>query len=216
MTDIAPQSDQTRPLIIGLTGSIGMGKSTVAAMFERAGVPIFDADAQVRAMQGPNGALNPAIEAAFPGSTGPQGVDREALGKIVFADKQKLAALEAIVHPAVGEKRAQFLAENAAAPLILFDIPLLFEGGGHAGVDAVVVVSAPADIQRERVLARPGMTAEKFEHILGIQTPDAEKRERADHLIDTGKTLAETEAQVSQLVEELRRDALTASQSEQT
>ncbi len=191
------------PIIIGLTGSIGMGKSTVAAMFERAGVPIFDADAQVRAMQGPDGELNDAIEAAFPGSTGPRGVDREKLGKIVFADKQKLAALEAIVHPAVGQKRAQFLADNVDAALILFDIPLLFEGGGHAAVDNVVVVSAPAQIQRERVLARPGMTVEKFEHILGLQTPDAEKRERADHIIDTGKTLAETEAQVNALVVKL-------------
>jgi dephospho-CoA kinase len=191
------------PIIIGLTGSIGMGKSTVAAMFERAGVPIFDADAQVRAMQGPDGELNAAIEAAFPGSTGPRGVDREKLGKIVFADKQKLAALEAIVHPAVGQNRAQFLADNVDAALVLFDIPLLFEGGGHAAVDNVVVVSAPAQIQRERVLARPGMTVEKFEHILGLQTPDAEKRERADHIIDTGKTLAETEAQVNALVVKL-------------
>ncbi len=205
-------SSEKRPLIIGLTGSIGMGKSTVAAMFERAGVPVFDADAEVRAMQGPNGELNDAIEAAFPGSTGPQGVDRDALGKIVFADKQKLAALTAIVHPAVGAKRARFLADNASASLIVFDIPLLFEGGGHAGVDSVVVVSAPAEIQRSRVLARPGMTEEKFEHILGLQTPDAEKRERADYVIDTGKTLTETEAQVAELIELL----LSASDSELT
>ena len=194
----------TRPKIIGLTGSIGMGKSTVAAMFERAGVPIFDADAAVRAMQGPDGELVPAIEAAFPGSTGPDGVDRDALGKLVFADKEKLAELEALVHPAVGAKRAQFLEENATQPLILFDIPLLFEGGGHAMVDCIVVVSAPADMQRERVLARPGMTAEKFEHILGLQTPDAEKRERADHVIDTGVSLEATEKQVQALIEELR------------
>ncbi len=193
-------SSPPRPKIIGLTGSIGMGKSTVAAMFERAGIPIFDADAEVRAMQGPGGELVPAIEAAFPGSTGPDGVNRDALGKLVFADKEKLAALEAIVHPAVGLKRAQFLEEHAKTPLILFDIPLLFEGGGHAMVDHVVVVSAPADTQRERVLARPGMTPEKFEHVLGIQTPDAEKRERADHVIDTGLSLDETEAQVHALI----------------
>lgn len=192
-----------RPKIIGLTGSIGMGKSTVADMFEAAGVPVFDADAAVRAMQGPGGELNAQIEAAFPGSTGPQGVDRDALGKLVFADKEKLAALEAIVHPAVGHKRAEFLAANTEKPLIVFDIPLLFERGGDKAVDVVIVVSAPAGIQRERVLARPGMTAEKFEHILGLQTPDAEKRERAHYVIDTGVTLAETEQQVREIVAEL-------------
>ena len=194
----------TRPKIIGLTGSIGMGKSTVAAMFERAGIPMFDADAEVRAMQGPEGELVPAIEAAFPGSTGPNGVNREALGKLVFADKEKLKQLEAIVHPAVGLKRLSFLEENDDAPLILFDIPLLFEGGGNANVDYVVVVSAPASVQRERVLARPGMTSEKFEHILGLQTPDAEKRERADYVIDTGLSLEETETQVHELIEVLK------------
>lgn len=194
----------TKPTIIGLTGSIGMGKSTVASMFEEAGVPVFDADAAVRSMQGPDGELNAAIEEAFPGSTGPEGVNREALGKLVFGDREKLAALEAIVHPAVGAKRAQFLADNAGAPLIVFDIPLLFEGGGNKAVDVVVVVSAPAEVQRERVLARPGMTVEKFEHILGLQTPDAEKREGADHVIDTGTTLEETRAQVLALVEQLR------------
>ncbi|AWW73216.1 dephospho-CoA kinase [Erythrobacter sp. KY5] len=194
----------TRPVIIGLTGSIGMGKTTVAAMFEKAGVPVFDADAAVRAMQGPDGELLPAIESAFPGSTGPDGVDRDALGKIVFGDKEKLAKLEAIVHPAVGRKRAAFLDENAQAPIILFDIPLLFEGGGNKAVDVVVVVSAPAQVQRERVLARPGMTEEKFEHILGLQTPDAEKRAGADHIIDTGTSLEETKAQVQAIVEQLR------------
>ncbi|MEM8726726.1 MAG: dephospho-CoA kinase, partial [Pseudomonadota bacterium] len=157
-----------RPLLIGLTGSIGMGKSTVADMFEAAGVPVFEADAQVRAMQGPGGELVAAIEEAFPGSTGTDGVDRDALGKHVFADKEALARLEAIVHPAVGEKRAQFLNDNASAPMILFDIPLLFERGSEKMLDAVIVVSASAEIQRERVLARPGMTAEKFEHILGL------------------------------------------------
>lgn len=192
------------PRIIGLTGSIGMGKSTVAAMFERAGIPVFDADAEVRAMQGPGGELVPAIEAAFPGSTGPGGVDRDALGRLVFADKVQLAALEGIVHPAVAQKRTQFLKDNADEPLILFDIPLLFEGGGHAQVDHIVVVSAPAAIQRERVLARPGMTPEKFEHILGLQTPDQEKRERADHVIETGVSLEETEEQVRALIEVLK------------
>lgn len=192
-----------RPTIIGLTGSIGMGKSTVAAMFEEAGVPVFDADAQVRAMQGPGGELLEAIEAAFPGSTGPEGVDREKLGKLVFADKDKLRELEAIVHPAAGAKRAEFLAANPDAPLLLFDIPLLFENGGNEAVDIVIVVSAPHEIQRERVLARPGMTRDKFEHILALQVPDAEKRSRADHVIDTDAPLESTRQQVAALVETL-------------
>ncbi len=195
------------PIIVGLTGSIGMGKSTVAAMFVEAGVPVFDADAQVRLMQGPGGELLGAIEEAFPGSTCPQGVDREALGEIVFGNPEKLAELEAIVHPAVGAKRADFLARNAQQPILVFDIPLLFEGSGHQNVDAIVVVSAPAEAQRERVLARPGMTARKFERILGLQTPDAEKRKRADYVIDTGTTLEETRAQVRDLIQTLREQA---------
>ena len=190
----------TKPSIIGLTGSIGMGKSTVASMFADAGIPVFDADAEVRAMQGPGGKLVPAIEAAFPGSTGPDGVDRERLGQQVFADKDALARLEAIVHPAVAARRADFLARHHDQRAVLFDIPLLFERGGHAGVDTIIVVSAPADVQRARVLARPGMTAEKFDHILGLQLPDAEKRARADHVIDTGTTLAETRAQVTEII----------------
>ncbi len=196
----------TRPIIIGLTGSIGMGKSTVAAMFAEAGIPVFDADAEVRALQGPDGELLPAIEAAFPGSTGPQGVDRDKLGQQVFGDKAALARLEAIVHPAVGAKRADFLAEHGAKPAVLFDIPLLFERGGDAAVDLVVVVSAPADVQRDRVLARPGMTSEKFAHILGLQTPDAEKRARAHHVIDTGTSLEETRFQVDALIAKLLAD----------
>lgn len=196
----------TRPLIIGLTGSIGMGKSTVAQMFERNGVPVFDADAEVRKMQGPEGELLPAIEAAFPGSTGPEGVLRDALGAQVFGDKQALARLEAIVHPAVAAKRVEFMIEHGNAPMVLFDIPLLFEKGGNDQVDVVVVVSASADVQRQRVLAREGMKPEKFAHILSLQTPDAEKRERAHHVIDTGTTLAETEASVARLIEQLRQE----------
>lgn len=192
------------PKIIGLTGSIGMGKSTVAAMFEAAGVPVFDADAEVRALQGAGGELLPAIEAEFPGSTGPGGLDREMVGKIVFGDPEALARLEAIVHPVVATKRAEFLSEQANAPLVLFDIPLLFEKGGHELVDHIVVVSAPAEDQRGRVLARPGMTPEKFDHILGLQVPDAEKRAKADYIIDTGTSLEETSAQVEQLIAALR------------
>lgn len=194
------------PLILGLTGSIGMGKSTVAAMFAAAGVPVFDADAQVRALQGPGGALLPAIEAAFPGSIGPEGVRREALGGKVFDDAAALARLEAIVHPAVAARRTAFLAQHAAAPLVVVDIPLLFEKGGHAAVDRILVVSAPPDVQRARVLARPGMTAERFGHILALQVSDAEKRARADHVIDTGTSLEETERAVRALIAALTKD----------
>jgi dephospho-CoA kinase len=193
----------TKPKIIGLTGSIGMGKSTVAAMFAEAGIPVFDADAEVRAMQGPGGELIPAIEAAFPGSTGPEGVDRDRLGHQVFADKAALARLEAIVHPAVAAKRAAFLKDNADKRAVVFDIPLLFERGGHESVDMIVVVSAPEAVQRARVLARPGMTVQKFEHIYGLQLHDTEKRERADHVIDTGTSLDETRAQVMKLIASL-------------
>lgn len=190
----------TRPTIIGLTGSIGMGKSTVASMFAEAGIPVFDADAEVRAMQGPGGELVPAIEAAFPGTTGPEGVDRERLGAQVFADKTALARLEAIVHPAVAAKRAAFLKQHHDKRAVVFDIPLLFEKGGHESVDQIVVVSAPHEVQRARVLARPGMTPEKFDHIFGLQLHDTEKRTRADHVIDTGTSLEETRAQVAALI----------------
>lgn len=188
------------PRIIGLTGSIGMGKSTVADMFARHGVPVFDADAEVRAMQGPEGELIDAIEAEFPGSTGPEGVKRDALGQQVFGNQAALARLEAIVHPAVAAKRMEFMIEHGGAPMVVFDIPLLFEKGGHQGVDTVVVVSAPAEVQRKRVLAREGMTPEKFAHILSLQTPDAEKRSRADYIIDTGVALEETESAVVDLI----------------
>jgi len=190
----------TRPLILGLTGSIGMGKSTVAAMFEAEGVPVFDADAEVRALQGPGGVLLADIEAAFPGSTGPGGVLRDKLGERVFGDPAALARLEAIVHPAVALRRESFLIEHAGAPLAVFDIPLLFEKGGADRVDRIVTVSAPAEIQRARVLARPGMTEKKFARILALQLPDAEKRARADFVIDTGQSLAGTRAQVAEII----------------
>jgi dephospho-CoA kinase len=190
----------TRPTIIGLTGSIGMGKSTVATMFAEAGIPVFDADAEVRAMQGPGGELLPAIEAAFPGSTGPQGVDRDRLGHLVFADREALARLEAIVHPAVAARRAAFLEAHRDKRAVVFDIPLLFERGGHESVDLIVVVSAPEHVQRARVLARPGMTPEKFEHICRLQLPDSEKRARAHYVIDTGTSLEDTRAQVEALI----------------
>lgn len=199
----------TRPLLVGLTGSIGMGKSTVAAMFEAAGVPVFDADAEVRKMQGPGGELLGEIEAAFPGSTGESGVLRDKLGELVFDDPAALARLEAIVHPAVARKREAFLIAHARAPFVILDIPLLFEKGGNTSLDRVVVVSASAEQQRERVLARPGMTEEKFADILSLQTPDTQKRALADDVIDTGTTLAETEDAVLALIEDLRAAAMT-------
>ena len=198
----------TRPFVLGLTGSIGMGKSTVAEMIMAEGVPVFDADAAVHRLQGPGGALLPQIEAAFPGTTGPQGVDRAALGAKVFGDPDALAWLESIVHPAVAQLREAFLLEHAGMDLVVFDVPLLFEKGGFQNVDAVLVVSAPAGVQRQRVLARPGMDPAKFSRILDIQVPDAEKRARADHVIDTGCSLEETRAAVKMLIKSLRDRAI--------
>ncbi|MEG3176750.1 dephospho-CoA kinase [Sphingomonas sp. RB3P16] len=189
-----------RPITIGLTGSIGMGKSTVAALFGAAGVPVFDADAAVHRLQGPDGALVAAIEAAFPGATGPGGVDRALLGPMVLGNPTALARLEAIVHPAVGEARARFVARHAQAPLILFDVPLLFETGGESRVDHVVVVSAPLEIQRARVLTRPGMTPEKLDAILARQLPDREKVARADFVVPTGGSLDATRRAVDSII----------------
>jgi len=187
-------------ITLALTGSIGMGKSTVAAMFADAGIPVFDADATVRALQGPGGRLVPLIEARFPGTTRDGAVDREALSAAVLGDRDELAALEAIVHPAVHHERTRFIVENADAPALLFDIPLLFETGGDAAFDKVIVVSAGAKLQRERVLSRPGMTEEKFKHILDRQMADGEKRSRADFIVDTSGSLDETRAQVHHIL----------------
>ena len=192
-----------KPFILGLTGSIGMGKSAVAAMLRDLGVPVFDADAAVHQLQGPGGALLPMIEQAFPGTTGPQGIDRAKLGAAVFGNPEKLKRLEEIVHPAVAAMRAGFMADTTNAPLIVLDIPLLFEKGGFDMLDAVAVVSAPAEVQRARVLARPGMTEHKFDQILALQVPDAEKRARADYVIDTGTTREATRASVKRLVDRL-------------
>ena len=185
---------------VALTGSIGMGKSTVAKMFERAGVPVFDADAEVRRLQGEGGALVETIGRRFPGTVSDGRLDRERLATIVLEDPQELAALEAIVHPAVQAARERFVAVHADAPIILFEIPLLFETGGEAAFDKVVVVSAPADVQRQRALARPGMTQAKLAAILERQMPDSDKRARADFIIDTGTDLSTTERQVRDLI----------------
>jgi len=187
-------------ITLALTGSIGMGKSTVAAMFADAGIPTFDADAVVRRLQGTGGRLVPLIEARFPGTTRDGAVDREALSATVLADRDELAALEAIVHPAVHHERTRFIVDHGDSPALLFDIPLLFETGGGEAFDQVIVVSALPDLQRERVLSRPGMTAEKFDQILARQLPDAEKRARADFVVDTSGALDETRAQVRNIL----------------
>jgi dephospho-CoA kinase len=185
---------------IALTGSIGMGKSTVAKMFEQAGVPVFDADSVVRQLQGPGGGLVAKIGELFPGCVRCGTLDRQCLAEIVLADRDKLAALEQIVHPAVREARHAFVLEHAEAPALIFEIPLLFETAGEKDFDKVIVVSAPAPVQRARVLARTGMSAAKLDSILARQTPDAEKRARADFVVDTGIDLSTTEGQVRDII----------------
>ena len=185
-----------RPFILGLTGSIGMGKSTAAMMFEREGVPVFDADAEVHRLQGPGGALVAAIEARFPGTTGAKGVDRQKLGALVLGNTHELAALEAIIHPAVGQAQKRFLARHRARDIVVLDIPLLFEKGGWRKVGAIAVVSAPAWIQRRRVMRRPGMTAAKLKTIRRLQVPDRVKRAHADFIIETGRPKSETHRQI--------------------
>jgi len=187
-------------ITLALTGSIGMGKSTVAGMFARAGVPVFDADAEVRRMQAEDAELISAIGERFPATVTAGALDRNALAAHVLGNPDELAALEALVHPAVHSARARFMLAHQASPALLFDIPLLFETGGEQAFDKVVVVSAPAPVQRERVLQRAGMSPEKLDAILARQMSDAEKRKRADFVIDTGTDLSTTEAQVSEVL----------------
>ncbi len=194
-------------ITLGLTGSIGMGKSTVAKMFVEEGVPVFDADAAVHRLQGPEGELVAEIEARFPGTTSPEGVNRGTLAERVLGEREALQNLEALIHPAVAREREAFLETHREAPLVLLDIPLLFEKGGWDQVDRIAVVSAPAPVQRERVLARPGMTLEKFERILALQIPDAEKRARAHHLIPTEIAPEATRAVVRDIIAGLTRTA---------
>lgn len=190
-------------LVLGLTGSIGMGKSTTAAFFRELGIPVHDADAAVHRLYA--GEAVPLIEAAFPGTTADGRVDREKLGAAVIGRPEALKRLEAIVHPLVGKAEREVRARAAAAghQLIVLDIPLLFETGGERRVDAVAVVSAPKSVQRERVLARPGMTAEKLDGILARQMPDAEKRRRAHFVIDTGRGMEAARRQVADVVKAL-------------
>ena len=189
---------------IGLTGSIGMGKSAVSAMFRQMGVPVFDADAEVHRLQGPGGALVERIEARFPGTTGPKGVDRQKLGAAVLGKPEELKALEHIVHPAVYHARQRFLRQHRARPLVVLDIPLLFEKGGAKQVDVTVVVSAHGFLQRRRVLRRAGMTEAKLRHIRQLQVPDHIKRQKADHIIETGTSRIETRAAIRGLIACLR------------
>lgn len=193
-------------LILGLTGSIGMGKSTTSTMFQAEGVPVYDSDAAVHALYAEGGGAVAPVEAAFPGVVVDGAIDRAKLSAAVVGDSEALAKLEAIVHPLVGAHRIGFFdkAEREGHEIVVVDIPLLFETGGEKKVDKVVVVSAPADVQRARVLARPGMTPDKFEAILARQIPDAEKRARADFVIDTGQGLERARQQVRDLLTLLR------------
>lgn len=193
-----------RPLLIGLTGSIGMGKTETAKMFARLGVPVYDSDAAVHKLYEKGGAAVAEIEKAFPGTVVNGAVDRDKLSAIVTGDKAKLEQLEQLVHPLVARGQMEFLQDNAAAEMVVLDIPLLFETGGHTRMDAVVVVSAPSHIQRVRVLARPGMTAEKLDHILSRQTPDEEKRAKAHFVIVTDQGLDHAFEQVKLVVAALK------------
>ncbi|MBI1683463.1 dephospho-CoA kinase [Caulobacter hibisci] len=196
-------------IILGLTGSIGMGKSTTAKMFEAQGAPVYDSDAAVHALYTAGGAAVAPVEAAFPGVVVDGAIDRARLSAQVVGDPQALEKLEAIVHPLVGAHRIGFFekAANEGHQIVVLDVPLLYETGGQKHVHKVVVVSAPAEVQRQRVLARPGMTAEKLDAILARQLPDAEKRARADFVIDTGQGLAAAEDQVRDILTLLRTSA---------
>jgi len=187
-------------LIIGLTGSIGMGKSTTLQMFADAGVPVYDADAAVHAVY--SSTAVPLVEAAFPGTTTDGKVDRQKLSQRVLGNPEALKKLEQIVHPLLGAHRQKFLedADKAGAPIVLMDVPLLFETGGEKRMDAVIVVSAPAELQRQRVLARENMSQEKLDAILARQMPDAEKRKRADFVVDTSRGLEPVRAEVKDIL----------------
>lgn len=191
--------------IIGLTGSIGMGKSTTMQLFAEQGVPVYDADAAVHAIYA--GEAVPVVEATFPGTTADGKVDRQKLSARVLGNPEALKKLEQIVHPMLGDHRRKFLeeAEKSGAPVAVLDVPLLFETGGERRVDAVVVVSAPADVQRARVLARENMTEEKLDAILARQTPDAEKRRRADFVVDTSAGLDPVRARIRDILAEVAK-----------
>jgi dephospho-CoA kinase len=196
-------------IVVGLTGSIGMGKSTTAQMFADAGAPVYDADAEVRRLYAPGGAAVPLIEAAFPGVVQGGGVDRGLLAERVLGDPEALARLNGLVWPLMGAARAAFFerAKAESADVVVLDIPLLLETGGEKNVDAVVVVSAPAEIQRDRVLARPGMSPAKFEAILAAQMPDPDKCARAHFVVDTSQGIEPARRQVDAIMAALRERA---------
>ena len=196
------RSVRGKPFVIGLTGSIGMGKSETARLFAAEGVPVFDADAAIHALYAPGGAGVAAVERAFPGTAKQGGIDRAALSRHVMDNPAALAKLEALLHPLVAASRDRFLADNRAAPVVLFDVPLLLETG--TDVDAVVVASAPAHVQRERVLARPGMTEEKFTRLLARQMSDAQKRQQAHFVVMTDKGLDHARDQVKMILAAIR------------
>jgi dephospho-CoA kinase len=189
-------------IVLGLTGSIGMGKSTTAKLFAEAGVPVYDADATVHQVY--EGEAAPVIEAAFPGTTVDGKVDRTRLSARVVHDPAAMKQLEALVHPMLRAHHQKFLddAERSGAPVAVVDVPLLFETGGEKRVDAVVVVTTSPEIQRERILARDNMTAEKLEHILARQMPDAEKRKRADFIVDTSHGLDPVRSRIRDILVE--------------
>ncbi|HEY2482630.1 MAG TPA: dephospho-CoA kinase [Caulobacteraceae bacterium] len=196
-------------ILIGLTGSVGMGKTTTAAMFAEAGAPVYDADAEVRRLYAPGGAAVDKVEAAFPGVVVDGAVDRGRLGERVLGDPEALARLNAIVWPLMGEVRAEFLdrAREAGAPVAVLDIPLLLETGGERAVDKVVVVSAPAAMQRKRVLGRRDMTEAKFAALQAAQMPDAGKRAKADFVIDTSRGFDDARRQVRAILAALSEKA---------
>lgn len=196
--------------VIGLTGSIGMGKSTAAGQLRRLGIPVHDADAAVHRLLGPGGQAVPLVAEAFPGSLNNGAIDRQALGAQVFSDPSALKRLEAILHPLVRAEERRFLAEmkRRGQDLVVLDVPLLFETGGQNRCDGVIVVSAPAFLQKQRVMARPGMTQEKFRAILAKQMPDAEKRRRADVVIPTGRGRAASLQRLKAAVTMLRDPGL--------
>ena len=197
-------------IVIGLTGSIGMGKTTTAQMFRDAGCPVFDADAAVHELYNKGGKAVPLIRAVFPDAIKESAIDRTVLGKHMRADPLNLKVLESFIHPMVGEKRKGFFEKASAqgADIVVLDVPLLFETGGHEHVHKVVVVTAPFEVQRQRVLARPGMSEELFETLLSRQMPDAEKRKKADFLIFTHKGLDAAREQVQDVLNILRDDII--------
>ena len=195
---------EKKPVLIGLTGSIGMGKSETAKLFARLGIPVYDSDAAVHLLYAPGGAAVAPIEEAFPGTVKDGGVDRARLAQRVGGDEAAFRTLEAIVHPLVAAEQRRFMEKHADAQMVVQDIPLLFETGGQARMDAVVVVSAPAELQRARVLARDGMTPEKLDHILSRQMPDAEKRAKAHFVVETDKGLDHAFEQVKAVVAALK------------